>query len=483
MYYHLIVPLLIWISVCHDFVSSFGVSLTAVQTFSKHHRHLVTTNAFQRSTFRTRTASLLKANALTTDDSLNLSPDSDALVILGMAACSKGKLEKARGLWEDALELDMSNAAAHYQLGLLARRRRYLSEACTFFQRALDVEPGIDKKNNEHIRYELGTLLTEMGYFTESEAIFQDILSREPLTERPSKVKLALANLLLDGRGMRSEALQVYNAAYQAGLTIMAFTAGVTSDSLGEHSAALEYYKKSCNEDAPDEDTALHLIVAYLREGNHDAAAILRSHLPSHVLTSLDYVLATPVAMDPSLQFFTYDMVHLALDNTCDTMEGGLVLEFGVYHGKTIRMIASYLPNTLVHGFDTFSGIPEDWHSLTPKNSYSTHDKIPQAPENVQYHVGLFSDSLPGFLNDHPDKPIRFMNIDCDLYSSTKDIFDAVHGRVHPGTIIIFDEYIMNPHWKEDEYKAFQEAVTEYGWEYKYLGFSLVSQQAIVQII
>ena len=40
---------------------------------------------------------------------------------------------------------------------------------------------------------------------------------------------------------------------------------------------------------------------------------------------------------------------------------------------------------------------------------------------------------------DH-DGAIKLMNVDCDLYSSTKDIFERVHGRVVPGTVIVFDE-------------------------------------------
>ena len=35
---------------------------------------------------------------------------------------------------------------------------------------------------------------------------------------------------------------------------------------------------------------------------------------------------------------------------------------------------------------------------------------------------------------------VRFMNIDCDLYSSTKDILDVLHARVVVGTVIVFDE-------------------------------------------
>lgn len=153
----------------------------------------------------------------------------------------------------------------------------------------------------------------------------------------------------------------------------------------------------------------------------------------------------------------------------------------GRYHGKTLRMLASHLPASKVHGFDTFSGLPADWHH-TRAGSYSTHGELPQVPANVQCHVGLFSDTLPAFLEAHPG-PIRLMNIDCDMYASTKDVFDAAASRVVPGTVIIFDEYVMNPNWVQDEYKAFQEAVAKHGWRYKYLGISLTSQQAVVQIL
>ena len=460
--------LLIWISLCLDLVSSFGLS-RAVQSLSK--RHLAKNDHQHRPNFFRGESALLRAGAISDNDVLNSS--SDELLNLGTEAYSRGELDEAKDLWKVAVERDESNASAHHQLGLLYKRQNNLSEASASLQHAIDAQP--DQKDNG-IKFELGNILAQMGYIEEAEDIFRDILSRDDR----SFVKMALANLLLDGKGHRSEALEVYSDACHAGPTAMAFLAGVTADSMGDHSAALEFYKKSYYNYAADEDAALHLMQGYLREGNHTAADALRSRLPSHTLSSLEYALSTPVGMEPSMQFFTYDMIHLALQNT--VKNDGLVLEFGVYHGKTIRMIGSYFPDIPVHGFDTFSGIPDDWH-FTPKNSYSTHGALPQAPENVQYHVGLFSDTLPGFLKDYPDENIRFMNIDCDLYSSTKDIFDVVHDRVVPGTIIIFDEYVMNPNWKRDEYKAFQEAVVKYGWKYKYLGISLVSQQAVVQII
>jgi predicted negative regulator of RcsB-dependent stress response len=75
------------------------------------------------------------------------------------------------------------------------------------------------------------------------------------------------------------------------------------------------------------------------------------------------------------------------------------------------------------------------------------------------------------------------MNIDCDLYSSTKTIFDLLGHRIIPGTVIVFDEYIGYKSWKNDEFKAFQEAIAQYQWKYQVLTFSFASKQVAVKII
>ena len=75
------------------------------------------------------------------------------------------------------------------------------------------------------------------------------------------------------------------------------------------------------------------------------------------------------------------------------------------------------------------------------------------------------------------------MNVDCDIYSATKTIFDLLHDRIVPGTVIAFDEYFCNPYWRQDEFKAFQEAVEQYGWTYEYLSFCPFARQAVVKIL
>ena len=106
----------------------------------------------------------------------------------------------------------------------------------------------------------------------------------------------------------------------------------------------------------------------------------------------------------------------------------------------------------------------------------------PQAIENAVLHAGWFEDTLPAFVADHPG-PVRFLHVDCDLYSSAATIFRYLGPRIQAGSIIVFDDYFLNPHWREDEFKAFQEAVAEYGWQYEYIAFSLFAKQAAVRIL
>lgn len=159
----------------------------------------------------------------------------------------------------------------------------------------------------------------------------------------------------------------------------------------------------------------------------------------------------------------------------------GLVLEFGVRFGNTICQIAGLIGAAQpVHGFDSFEGLPEVWHH-EPKGSYTTKGEIPKVPGNVTLHVGWFADTLPAFLEMHAG-PVRFVNVDCDIYSSTKTVLDHLAPRMVAGSVLVFDEYIGNEHWREDEFKAFQEAVARYGWRYEYLCFSVYTKQVAVRL-
>ena len=158
----------------------------------------------------------------------------------------------------------------------------------------------------------------------------------------------------------------------------------------------------------------------------------------------------------------------------------GEILEFGVYQGKSINIIAKQTERK-VHGFDSFRGLPEQW-GTAPKGTYDTEGKLPEVADNVELHVGLFDETLPDFVANNPG-PIALLHIDCDLYSSTSTVFTALRDKIVPGTKIIFDEYFNYPGWQNHEYKAFQEFIEATGLKYEYIAYTDKGFSAAVTIL
>ena len=169
------------------------------------------------------------------------------------------------------------------------------------------------------------------------------------------------------------------------------------------------------------------------------------------------------------------EALDLAMRNA--SIEGHF-LEFGVYRGGTIRHLAKRVPAHIVHGFDSFSGLPEAWAGNTSR--FDAKGKLPKVPSNVRLHVGFFSESIPRWLLANPG-PVAFMHIDCDVYSSTRDIFQALADRIVPGSILVFDEYFNYPYWQHHEFKAFQEFVAAHKVSYEYLAYARI--QVVIRIL
>jgi hypothetical protein len=150
----------------------------------------------------------------------------------------------------------------------------------------------------------------------------------------------------------------------------------------------------------------------------------------------------------------------------------GLVLEFGVFDGRSLRQIATACAPREAHGFDSFEGLPEDWTHFQKKGRFSLQGEPPlfDAP-NVRLHKGWFETTLPPFLAAHAG-PVRLLHIDCDLYSSTVTVLTQLRDRIVPGTVIVFDEYLNYPGWREHEFRAFAEFIAATGRGYRYLGFA-----------
>ena len=157
----------------------------------------------------------------------------------------------------------------------------------------------------------------------------------------------------------------------------------------------------------------------------------------------------------------------------------GLICEFGVYSGSTINFIASHV-STPVYGFDSFEGLPEDWQPGVGKGTFRM-TSLPRVRRNVTLIKGWFDDTFPLFAREHEGN-CSFLHIDCDLYSSTKAVFQVFGGRIVKGTVIVFDEFFNYPGWKKGEFLAFQEFVSTNSVQFEYLGYVMTNEQVAIRI-
>jgi len=173
--------------------------------------------------------------------------------------------------------------------------------------------------------------------------------------------------------------------------------------------------------------------------------------------------------MDTNVQQKLHNARTTSLSELVKMAGEGLYLEFGVHTGSSIRQIAAVTKNT-VYGFDSFEGLPEAWNGLQ-SGHFSNQGRLPSVQENVKLIKGWFNVSLPEFAKEHTGN-VAFMHIDCDLYSSTKTVFDTFKDRFVDGTIIAFDEIFAygGDLWKHHEYKAFCEFLEETGWNCDCIG-------------
>jgi len=139
-------------------------------------------------------------------------------------------------------------------------------------------------------------------------------------------------------------------------------------------------------------------------------------------------------------------------------------LEFGVFEGATIDFWCklNQNPKSRFYGFDTFTGLPEDWKNIIGHRPISTWDcqgNLPKIDDKrVQFYKGLFQNTIDQFIQDyHPQDNIIIHN-DSDLYSSSLYLLTRLHDIIKKNTIIIFDEFnnVM------DEFRALEDYCTAY---------------------
>ena len=407
---------------------------------------------------------------------LQAAPQSaDAHNNLGLALWNTGSEEEALACYRRAISLDPRHALAHINVGNSLRQKGEVHEAIGCYRSAIAIEP-----HNAFAHFNLGKALSDFGLIEEAAAAYRRAIDLDPAAaDFYNSLGLALWEL-----GRRKHALESYQAAIilRPSFEKAYFNLHTVHLSLGNPNEAIRCLEKvvELSPENVEGQFFLGMLLDYYGETARAAGLLkLAAGGPPWVRASLDsYQYIQSIGNGrPALIGTPIDAFELAIRRA---REEGLVLEFGVRFGTSIRQIAPLVDGEM-HGFDSFEGLPEDWHE-EPKGSYTTLGRRPDVPANVRLHPGWFDESIPSFIRSHPG-PVRFMHIDCDLYSSTRTVLELFAERIGPGTLLVFDEYFGNEHWREDEFRALQEVAARMGWKYEYLAFSLCTRQAVVRIV
>ncbi|MGL4541113.1 MAG: class I SAM-dependent methyltransferase, partial [Polymorphobacter sp.] len=136
----------------------------------------------------------------------------------------------------------------------------------------------------------------------------------------------------------------------------------------------------------------------------------------------------------------------------------GLVLEVGVFQGKSINMIADFCTSRgddrTIHGFDSFEGLEEDWAGEGLREGFFDQGgKLPAVRANVRLHKGWVKDTMAPFLAAETAPQIGLLHIDTDTYTPARHILEIAAPHLVAGSIIVFDELIGYPNWRAHEYK------------------------------
>lgn len=143
-------------------------------------------------------------------------------------------------------------------------------------------------------------------------------------------------------------------------------------------------------------------------------------------------------------------------------------LEFGVSKGASFKWWAENIQdeNSAFYGFDTFTGLPEDWGPFK-KGAMSGNNKVPEIDDRrCTFYQGLFQKTLDDFLANHSFNKRTILHLDADLYSATLYVLTAISSKLKSGDILFFDEFNVPLH----EFKAFMEWTSSFYINYEVLG-------------
>ncbi len=178
---------------------------------------------------------------------------------------------------------------------------------------------------------------------------------------------------------------------------------------------------------------------------------------------------------DYNKRYALYDFVR-----TSEQLDAFDYLEFGVASGLSMRWWTSNNPDpdARFYGFDTFTGLPEDWGPYK-KGDMNFGDPPAIGDARITYLTGLFQQTLPKFIKERVLERKLILMMDADLYSSTLFVLASLAPYLKAGDIIFFDEFNVPAH----EYLAFNDFVRSFYIKYEVIGAVSNFYQVAIKVL
>lgn len=159
---------------------------------------------------------------------------------------------------------------------------------------------------------------------------------------------------------------------------------------------------------------------------------------------------------------YKYIIENQKLDSDID------YLEFGVSKGQSFRWWIENIQNknARFYGFDTFSGLPEDWGPFKKGDMNNGNEQPKIDDSRHQFYQGLFQQTLTPFLSSYKSDKRKVIHMDADLYTATLYVLTLITPVLRPGDIIMFDEFNVPMH----EFNAFTAWSSAFYIKYRVLG-------------
>jgi tetratricopeptide (TPR) repeat protein len=399
------------------------------------------------------------------EKAIELNPNHvDAHYNLGAIFGDLGENQKAKECYEKAIELNPNHVDAHYNLGNIFKDLRESQKAKDCFEKAIEIDPSF-----EHALNNLGVIFQRLGEDQKAKECYEKAIELNP--NYPA-AHYNLGNIFKDLRESQ-KAKDCFEKAIEIDPNFVApyWNLHGQSSNIDE---ALLILKKVYKIDNKHTNTKIMIAALEGFKGNFNMFnEIQNSPDSNHPYTrSIKWMFSLPKL--PKLFFSRWDFFDAAIKLTDNSRP---FYEFGVWKGTSFQ----YLINTFKKGFgfDTFSGLPENWHS-EPKGTYSSFGVIPKI-DGGEFIVGKFEDTLPKFFSKER-RMASLINFDADLYSSTLCALNNSNKVIDEKTILVFDEFIINDKWEEDEFKALNEFCDNLGYSYEVVAISLFTKQVAVKL-